>query len=91
MRWEGGDEVRGRLRPLAGIAGNDVVGELGDWGSSGCFEALHDVAGAAGFGVRGDDNFDLEEARVLVAAGDAQESGCCCCAEPTCSASFRSR
>jgi hypothetical protein len=92
MRWEGGEEVRGRLRPLAGITGDDVVGELGDCGGSGCFEALREAAGAGGFGVRGGESFDLGEGKVLMAAGDAQEGGCwCCCAEQTCSASFRSR
>jgi len=92
MRWEGGEEVRGRLRPLAGITGDDVVGELGDCGGSGCFKALREAAGAGGFGVRGGDSFDLGEGKVLMAAGDAHEGGCwCCCAEETCSASFRSR
>jgi hypothetical protein len=67
----GGEEVRGRLRPLAGITGDDVVGRLGDCGGSGCFEALREAAGAGGFGVRGGDSFDLGEGMVLMAAGDA--------------------
>jgi hypothetical protein len=71
MRWEGGEEVRGRLRPLAGITGDDVVGRLGDCGGSGCFEALREAAGAGGFGVRGGDSFDLGEGKVLMAAGNA--------------------
>ena len=36
-------QLLGRLR---GITGDDVVGELGDCGSSSCFKALLEVAGA---------------------------------------------